>query len=258
MAERIKTHRRQFLYNVAQAGFGLGAAAAFGNPSALFAAASDRKPIKLCMLSGSEEYKSNESLAAFQEVVEKKFPIKCSRAFWTSKTELPGLDALATADVMLLFTKRLEIPADQLELVKKYCLAGRPIVGVRTASHAFQNWLELDRLILGGDYKGHYGSGVVTKVAIASGATEHPILAGVEPFESTAKLYKNPQIAGDTNLLLTGAIPEHTEPVAWTRENNGGRVFYTSLGGPSDFETPAFRSLLTNAIFWTARQKPVS
>jgi Trehalose utilisation len=258
MAEKITTHRRQFLRKVAQTGLGLGAATAFGNSSALFAAATDRKPLKLCMLSGSAEYKSNESLATFQAVIEKKFPITCSRAFWTSKTELPGLDALANADVMLLFTKRLEIPADQLELVKKYCLAGRPIVGVRTASHAFQNWLELDRLILGGDYKGHYGSGPVTKVEIANGATQHPILAGVEPFESTAKLYKNPQIADDTNLLLTGSIPEHTEPVAWTREYHGGRAFYTSLGAPSDFEAPAFQSLLTNAIFWTARQKPVS
>src|SRR3954453_18709791 len=126
MNGNLKTNRRRFIQRVAQAGVGLGLARSFGNSAALYAAATDRKPLKLCMLSGSAEYKSNESLAAFQERVEKKFPIKCSRAFWTSKTELPGLEALADSDVMLLFTKRLEIPADQLELVKKYCLAGRP------------------------------------------------------------------------------------------------------------------------------------
>ena len=46
-----------------------------------------------------------------------------------------------------------------------------------------------------------------------------------------------------------------TEPVAWCHErSNGGRVFYTSLGGPGDFENPIYRRLLTNAILWTTRQ----
>src|SRR5215216_2636199 len=196
----IKCHRRRFMGRIANAGFGLGAASTLLDiPSLALAAQSRDKPLKLCMLSGSEEYKSNESLAAFQELVEKKFAIKCSRAFWKSKTELPGLDALNSCDVMLLFTKRLEIPNDQLELVKKYCLSGRPIVGLRTASHAFQKWLELDHLILGGDYQGHYGSGQMTKVAIARGASNHPVLKEVEPFETPSKLYKNPHIAQDAN-----------------------------------------------------------
>ena len=55
-------------------------------------------------------------------------------------------------------------------------------------------------------------------MAIAKDASDHPILKGVEPFETPSKLYKNPHIADDTNLLLTGTIPDHTEPVAWTRD----------------------------------------
>jgi type 1 glutamine amidotransferase len=129
---------------------------------------------------------------------------------------------------------------------------------LRTASHAFQKWLELDHLVLGGDYQGHYGSGQMTKISIARGAAEHPILKDVEPFETPSKLYKNPKIADDTSLLLTGTIPEHTEPVAWTRKNRGGRVFYTSLGGPDDFQMTVFQTMLVNAIFWTAERKPVS
>lgn len=255
----MKLSRRRFIERVAHAGLGLGAASTLlrGSSQAL-AAQTNNKPLNLCMLSGSDEYKSNETLAEFQELVEKKFPIKCSRAFWKSKKDLPGLNALASCDVMLLFTKRLEISSDQLEIVKKYCLSGRPVVGLRTASHAFQNWLELDHLILGGDYHGHYGSGPVTKVAIAKGASDHPILKGVEPFETPTKLYKNPHCAEDTKLLLTGSIPDHTEPLAWTRSNHGGRVFYTSLGGPDDFHNKVFRTLLVNAIFWTAKHKPLS
>ena len=211
-------------------------------------------PLRVCLLSGSNEYKSNESLAAFQTWIERDYPAKCSRAFWTSPDNLPGLENLETCDVMLLFTKRLTISGEQLDRVKKYCLSGRPIVGVRTASHAFQNWLELDKLILGGDYSGHYDDGVMTKITVADQASNHPILQGVTLSESPSSLYKNPRLAEDTTLLLRGAIPEHTEPLAWTRSYRDARIFYTSLGGPDDFEKPAFRRLLVNALFWTAQR----
>src|SRR3954466_5152678 len=149
--------RRRFMERAARAGLGLGAATTLARlPLRAFAAPTKNKPLKLCMVSGSEEYKSNESLAAFQELLEKKFPIKCSRAFWKSKTELPGLDALASCDVMLVFTKRLEPPSDQLKLIQKYCLAGRPIVGLRTASPPVQKRLPFGSFFFGGDFPTPY------------------------------------------------------------------------------------------------------
>jgi type 1 glutamine amidotransferase len=60
----------------------------------------------------------------------------------------------------------------------------------------------------------------------------------------------------NTTALLTATIPEHTEPVAWTHDYRGARVFYTSLGHPKDFEDEAFRRLLINAIQW-ALNRPV-
>lgn len=252
-------NRRRFILGAARSGAAFAAATALsGCVPHVFAKAAATKPLRVCLVSGSEEYKSNESLADFQKYLERKKLALCSRAFWKSKTDLPGLEALDACDVMVLFTKRLELPPSQLELVKRYCLAGRPIVGLRTASHAFQNWLELDREILGGDYSGHYSSGIITKIKIAPDASGDPILQGFKPFETTTKLYKNRRISSDTKLLLTGSIPGHTEPLAWTREYRGGRVFYTSLGGPEDFEEKAFRQLLVNAIGWTTGNKQPS
>ena len=60
-------------------------------------------------------------------------------------------------------------------------------------------------------------------------------------------------MADDTKLLLTGTIPEHTEPLAWTRENRGGRVFYTSLGGPEDFREKMFRTVAGECDFLDGR-----
>jgi putative membrane-bound dehydrogenase-like protein len=214
----------------------------------------DKRPLTVCLVSGSVEYQSDASLAAFQEYLEKKHGIRCTRAFRKADDDLPGLENLESCDVMLLFTRRLTISGEQLERVKKYCRAGKPVVAVRTASHAFQNWLALDKEVLGGNYKNHYPEGPPCQVQVVEKARDHPVLQGFTPYPSVASLYKNTGLAKDTEVLLMGSIPGHTEPLAWTRLHNGGRVFYTSLGHPRDFENESFRRLLTNALYWTTKR----
>jgi putative membrane-bound dehydrogenase-like protein len=208
--------------------------------------------LTVCLVSGSQEYDSDASLAAFQKYLESNYPVRCTRAFRKADDDLPGLENLQTCDVMLLFTRRLTISGQQLERVKKYCRSGKPIVAVRTASHAFQNWLALDHEILGGNYRNHYPAGPPCRIAVVEKAKEHPILRGFRPYQSVASLYKNTGLAKDVEVLLTGGIPGHTEPIAWTRLHNGGRVFYTSLGHPRDFDNEGFRRMLAGALFWTA------
>jgi putative membrane-bound dehydrogenase-like protein len=215
----------------------------------------EKRLLQVCLVSGSIEYKSDASLSAFQKYLEKNYPVKCSRAFRKTDDNLPGLENLQTCDVMLLFTRRLTISGKQLEMVKKYCQSGKPMVAIRTASHAFQNWLALDKEVFGGNYQGHYCAGPLTQVALVDAAKKHPILEGVKPFASKGSLYKNPKLAKDVQVLLTGSIPGHSEPIAWTRLHKGGRVFYTSLGHPKDFADENFVRLVVNALFWTAEQK---
>src|SRR5438876_3535486 len=101
------------------------------------ASGQNAKPLRVCLVSGSHEYDSNKTLPILQTRLEKKGAV-CSRAFAKDKddTHLPGLENLDTTDVMVLFTRRLKLQGEELERFKKYCLAGRPIVGIRTASHA--------------------------------------------------------------------------------------------------------------------------
>jgi type 1 glutamine amidotransferase len=211
--------------------------------------------LKVVLVSGSFEYKSDESLAAFQKHLEATLPVECVRV--TAKAEkdttLPGLEALETADVALFFTRRLRVEGADLERVKKYVTSGKPVVGVRTASHGFQNWLEMDGAVLGGDYKGHFGAGVVADITPVRAARNHPVLKGVAAFKSNGSLYKNPAVASDVTVLLRGTIPNQDEPVAWIRERGNQRVFYTSLGHPDDFRDPNFVRLLVNALVWATR-----
>jgi type 1 glutamine amidotransferase len=214
-------------------------------------AAPQNDRLKICLISGSDEYKSHVTLADFQQLIEKNYAVECSRAFKTADDNLPGLEALDTCDVAIVFTRRLTIQGEQLDRVKKYCTSGRPLIGIRTASHAFQNWLELDKEVFGGDYHNHYTDGPAAKIEIVEAAKSHPILKHFTPYTSAAKLYKNPHVADEVTVLLTGTIPEHTEPVAWTRNYRGGKIFYTSLGDPSDFQNENYRQLLIGALAWT-------
>lgn len=212
-------------------------------------------PMKVCLVSGSQTYNSEISLPAFKAAIEPRYALECTLIQALGKDQLPGLEALDTCDVALFFTRRLEISGQELEAVKRYCLGGKPIVAVRTACHGFQGFLEFDKEVLGGNYHGHYGGDVITKVVTAPGMESHPILHKVGALDSLSSLYRTHPLAKDTQMLLGGVAPEGAQPVAWTREYKGARVFFTSLGSVEDFENPSFRRMIVNALFWTANRE---
>lgn len=219
-------------------------------------AAASAEPLHVLMLSGSAEYKSALTLPVLKERLEKHYHVRCTIHQVGAKNDaLPAPDRLESCDVLVIYVKRMKLPEDQLKLVKRYVAAGKPIVAIRTASHAFQTWPEFDKAILGGSYGGHYNDRPA-QVALPDKSPGHPVLAGVKPFPTNGKLYKNPRLADDATVLLTANTDEYVEPVAWTRVHDGARVFYTSLGVAEDFTNENFLRLLTNAVLWTA-DRPV-
>ena len=158
-----------------------------------------------------------------------------------------------------------------MAIIRKYIDAGKPLVGIRTACHAFDTrgkapaghaeWKTFDPDVLGGHYTGHYPQrSSPGDLARAERQDAHPIVRDVEtPFISKGSLYKTSPLAAGTQALLVGTIPgQPPEPVAWIRMRDRPRVFYTSLGHPGDFENPSFRRLLRNAVFWALDRPPAS
>jgi type 1 glutamine amidotransferase len=101
-------------------------------------------------------------------------------------------------------------------------------------------------------------------LTVTPGTAEHPVLAGVKPWESRcARMvhYWFSDLADNTQVLLTGTDGDKSQPAAWVRTPKGefrGRLFYTAPGLPEDFKEANYRRLLINAIFWAAdRPKPV-
>jgi type 1 glutamine amidotransferase len=213
-----------------------------------------------------DNYKAHETMPKFAKDLERKGGYKTTvikgegalTAF-----QFPGLlPALAQADVLVLFARRIALPHEQLDAIKAYLKAGKPLVALRTANHGFAPrgqiadghaaWPEFVPDILGCENRGYGPASAGTDVAIVAEAANHALLSGIPPrWHSTGNVYHvAPLLDTSAKVLLTGAIPGKSEPVAWTRMAGKSRVFYTSLAHPADFETEYVPALLTNAIRW--------
>ena len=229
--------------------------------SSVAGAEEKKRPLNVSLYSGATEYQSDESLGQLKDYLESHFNVHCTLNRVQKIDDLPGIDQLETCDVAVIFVRRLELPPEQVAKVRKYLDAGKPVIGIRTASHAFQTWLAFDHEVLGGDYHGHTPQDKPAKVTPVEQDKEQPVLAGVEPFTTNGRLYHNPRIAADVTVLLRAASPDTNEPVAWVRtrhDHHDQRVFYTSLGIPEDFKDKNFLRLLANAVFWTCGQSPAA
>jgi putative heme-binding domain-containing protein len=220
------------------------------------------KKLRVALVSGSVEYKSDESLPKLQKLLEEKYPVECVRIFRKTDSELPDAKKLAECDAAIFFTRRLTIDGEELAAVKAFVESGKPILGIRTASHGFQKWLEMDALVFGGDYKNHFGAGPKCEVQFTEAGKTHPVLKNVKPFKSVGSLYKNPNIAKDVIVLQNGTAAGKTEPVTWVRERKVGektqRIFYTSLGHQDDFLEDQFLKMLVNALGWCAKNEAIA
>lgn len=221
------------------------------------APANPAAPLRVHVISGSNEYKSESSLKEFTTALDKQYNVTTT-ASWAKDggASIDNAPEIEKADLLIVFARRMKLPEEQMALVRKHWESGKPVVGIRTAGHAWQKADNevFDKQVLGGNYAGHYGNEPV-KVTNAADHAEHPVLKGVQPFTSR-KLYKAGELAKDATVLQTGDIGKDKQPVTLVNTYKGGRTFFTSLGVPEDFQDENFRRMLTNAIFWTTHRDP--
>jgi len=232
-----------------------------------FRFAADKRP-RIVFAIAEREYHTWQTLPAFAHgVLAARYgcSVKVLQADPADRNRIPGFGrAVGQADLVFLSIRRRALPESDLESLRVYLRSGRPLVGIRTASHAFDTkgkhpaghaeWRSFDPDVLGGNYHGHHGNGPVTSATVADGAAKHPILAGVKtPLTTKGSLYRTSPLTQTATPLLIGRITgKDPEPIAWTNTYRKGRIFYTALGHPDDFkgDDPPIERLLTNAVFW--------
>lgn len=220
---------------------------------------------------GEDEYQTWETLPEFaeQELKPKGYRVTIIHADAKEKNDFPGLvAALREADLLLVSVRRRTPLKEQLAAIRTYLVSGKPLVGIRTASHAFalrasdkltdsrfDLWQNFDPEVLGGHYANHHKKGPVTTSTVAAGADEHPILRGISAAKLAGdrSLYKTSPLEKSAMPLLIGTIPgQSPEPIAWTNTYgpHRARIFYTSMGDVADFKNPEFRRFLLNGVAW--------
>src|SRR2546428_10110689 len=99
------------------------------------------------LLSGDEEYRSEETMPQLGKILSKHHGFKCTVLFAIDpKTgeinpnvtdNIPGIDALDKADLLIMALRFRSLPDEQMKHFVDYVESGRPIVGMRTSTHAF-------------------------------------------------------------------------------------------------------------------------
>lgn len=217
--------------------------------------------LRIHIIAGGE-YSPVPSMTEIKKHLEARFRVECTTSFYEgtgSPTKLENLDSLKSADLLILFARRMNLREEQMKLIRAHWEQGKPIVGLRTACHAFQKADNeiIDRKLFGGNYGiGPTSNGGFT-TAVAKGQEEHPVLKGVGEIKAARYAYGNGPLAdGVVVLQIVGRIKDKDFPVTWVNSYRGTRHFYTSLGAPEDFQQDAMKRLVSNAVFWTTQRDP--
>ena len=226
---------------------------------------------EIVFLVGDSEYKTAETVPTWARTELAPQGITCTFLLDDPDKpfDFPQLATLEKADALFISIKRRGLPPAQLAAIRAFAESGKPVLGIRTASHALApkkpavgeaTWPTFDHDIFGGTYQNHYGKGTATMARVIPSALPHPILTGVPTNETryTSHLYRSRNLAPTTTALLNAQLegkPDTVEPIAWANTVGTARHFYTSLGSSEDFEEPAFRHLLLNAVLWSVGQQ---
>lgn len=199
---------------------------------------------------------------------------------------IPGLETLRTADLAVFYLRFRALPQEQLDEIIKYAESGKPVIGIRTSSHAFQypgppndKWnAGFAEDLFGQSWISHYGHNNSTQALLVDKQADDPILRGVENDQWLhswlyVQNHGDDKLAADCTVLMEGDAIKgiepggekfgNREPLAWTREipredGKRQRTFYTSLGHPRDFAEESPRRLLVNAMYWAlGREKDI-
>lgn len=227
-----------------------------------------KEPAHLVFMIAEREYKTEKTLPDFY----KNYASAYSASFVFAKPDNPNvftnIQSIKKADVLILSVRRRTPPKEQLDYIRNHVKTGKPVIGIRTANHAFclrnkpppeglDAWPDFDAVVFGGNYSNHYSNKLAVQLRIQPNlhATWKQLLAGTEehfPCRAGGSLYCVSPLSKETHTLINGMVENQpTEPVAWTfRRPNGGKSFYTSLGHMDDFKGPILPKLLVNAIAW--------
>jgi hypothetical protein len=264
----------------------------------------------LVFVAAEQEYRSEQSMPMLAKVLSTHHGFDCTVLFGLNERgevdptlpvypekgreaefkphRVPGLEHLASADLVVFFTRLLTLPPEDLARIVQYVDSGKPIIALRTANHGFRGPLPYSidgkavrwgEDVLGGTFLNHHGRWQAdsTRGSLDPAQTQHPILTGVDDLWGDSDVYRTYKAGtrlpeGCTALVwgqpLMGRRPDDPPnsqleplPVAWvknwrTRDGQLARVFHCTMGSGVDFQNAGLRRLVVNAVYWGLGLEP--
>ncbi|MDP3467928.1 MAG: ThuA domain-containing protein [Daejeonella sp.] len=254
----------------------------------------------IVFVSGDEEYRSEEGLPMLAKILAERHGFKCTVLFAVdpktnnidpdNQTNIPGLEHLKTADLMVMLLRFRELPDEQMKHIVDYTNAGKPIVALRTSTHAFsysrnkenpyakysynskiKGWEGgYGKQVLGETWINHHGVHAKegTRALINGLVKDHAILRGVKDIWTPTDVYGILGLPNDAQVLIFGqttmgmsstsplSYEKSVMPVAWIRNYSSAsgkkaKIFTTTMGASIDLISEDLRRLIVNACYWS-------
>ena len=244
----------------------------------------------IVLISGDQEYRSEETMPMLGKILSQKHGFKCTVLFAfaadgaeyidpNNEQGLRGVETLDTADLMIIATRYRQPDAEQAKHIAAFLNAGKPVIGLRTATHAFHGegkiadsmtYDEFGLQILGEEWVSHHGKHKVegARSVVEPGSEHHAVLHGVSDIFAPSDVYGVKHLTCADTILLRGAITETLDPesktlvdddrnrpmqpFAWLHSytapnGTAGHSFCTTAGASVDFVDEDLRRLIVNA-----------
>lgn len=266
------------------------------NPDNTLAGAGKR----VVLIAGDEEYRSEEALPQLAKILAKHHGFDATVLFSidpqtgqidpNNQNNIPGLHHLANADLVIIATRFRELPDWQMQYVVDYFKSGKPVIGLRTATHAFaysknkeskfvdwgfnsSNWKGgFGQQVLGDTWISHHGKhgSQSTRGVVHAKSESHPILRGVKDVWGPTDVYGIKNLVPEATILLdgqvlkgmkpedepiVGGVNEPMMPLAWVKDyqvtdGKAGKAFCTTMGAATDLPCADLRRLIVNAAYY--------
>jgi type 1 glutamine amidotransferase len=252
----------------------------------------------IVLVSGDEEYRSEEALPQLGKILALRHGFRCTVLFAINpadgtidpknQTNIPGFEKTADADLLVLFLRYRELPDDEMQHLENHIQAGKPILGLRTSTHAFNYERRPDspfakygvkssqwqggfgQHVLGETWVSHHGQhGKESARGLVNGMHEnHPVLRGVKDIWGPTDVYGVKHLPDDAKVIVYGQVlrgmspddPPNYEksimPMIWQRDyksesGNTANILCSTIGSGPDLESEGLRRLLVNFCFWS-------
>ncbi len=252
------------------------------------------------LVSGDEEYRSEEALPLLAKILSEQHGFNSTVLFAINPqtstidpnhtSNIPGLESLASADAMILFTRFRSLPDEQMKHFENFLNAGKPFIAIRTATHPFNfpdgvatsykkwSWNNgqwpggLGQQVIGETWYSHHGvhNSQATRGVINEAHKASPILKGVHDVFGPTDVYGVVHLPDSAQVLLHGQVLEGMKPdskplagaknepmmpLVWTKsyrmpEGTEGKLMASTIGASVDLLSEDLRRLFVNGVYW--------